>query len=86
MLKSLSILGSGAIAASLLIANPALALNPQPEPPSKSMKQSKSLGGPDTKALKRGKGGGAGEKGIILQSPGKGGAGEKGIILQNPGK
>lgn len=86
MFKSISILGCGAVAASLLFASTALALNPQPEPPSKSMKQSKSLGGPDTKALKRGTGG-TGAKGIILQSPSKGKKGEeKGIIIQHRGQ
>jgi hypothetical protein len=47
---------SGLLAALLVIPTAALAFNPQPDPPGKRKQQSKSLGGPDTKAFKGGKG------------------------------
>ena len=47
---------SGLLAALLVIPAAALAFNPQPDPPGKRKHQSKSLGGPDTKAFKGGTG------------------------------
>ena len=50
MSRSLGALAVAALAASVMLAPAAtLAFNPQPDPPGKTLKQSKSLGGPDTK-------------------------------------
>lgn len=50
MSHQINILGAAALAAALLVPNLAAALNPQPEPPSRMLGQTKSLGGPDTKS------------------------------------
>jgi Spy/CpxP family protein refolding chaperone len=54
MSRSLGALAVAALAASVMLAPAAtLAFNPQPDPPGKrTLKQSKSLGGPDTKGSK----------------------------------
>jgi hypothetical protein len=54
MFRSWHLFGIAALAASaVLLPEATLAFNPQPDPPGKrSLKQSKSLGGPDTKVQK----------------------------------
>jgi len=49
MPRQINIFTAATIAASALLPAAALAFNPQPDPPGKLHKQSKSLGGPDTK-------------------------------------